>query len=238
MLKNRYFITFGVVFLVLLLDQIIKVWIKTSFNYSDSSISLIGDWFHLNYIENQGMAFGTQLGSGMWGKLILSLFRVGAIIGIAYYIIKQIKNKNIRVEFLVVLALILAGATGNLIDSMFYDFLFKDYFDPCIPYNQMHGSGIWEECIYGNFSETVEVRHRGFLFGNVVDMFQFNVIWPSWVPWLGGTQVFPAIWNIADGSISVGVILILFRQKKYFPKDKQIDAEKIDNASDVDDENL
>jgi len=67
----------------------------------------------------------------------------------------------------------------------------------------------------------VEVRHQGFLFGNVVDMFQFDAIWPSWVPWLGGSQVFPAIWNVADAAISVGVIMVLIRQKAYFPKTKK-----------------
>src|SRR5690554_8237430 len=88
---------------------------------------------------------------------------------------------------------------------MFYDFMFKDYFDPCLSYNQVEGSGIWAECSYYGYTENVEVRHRGFLFGNVVDMFQFYAVWPSWVPWLGGSQVFPAIWNIADAAISVGV---------------------------------
>lgn len=220
-MKGKYYLVFGVVALILVLDQVVKIWVKTNFSFFDPSVPLIGNWFQLNYIENQGMAFGTQLGSGMWGKLILSLFRVGAIIGIVIYIIKQIKKGDARKEFLVVIALILAGATGNLIDSMFYDFIFQADFDPCLPYNQMHGSGVLEECVYGSYSETVEVRHRGFLFGNVVDMFQFNVIWPSWVPWLGGSQVFPAIWNVADASISVGVVFILLRQKTYFPSKEE-----------------
>jgi len=220
-LKKRYLITFGVVLLVLILDQCIKVWVKTSFSYSDPSVSILGDWFQLNFVENQGMAFGATLGGGMWGKLTLSLFRVGAIVAIIYYINKQVRREDVKLEFLIVSGLVLAGAAGNLVDSMFYDFIFPSYFDPCLPYNQVHSSGLFADCSYYNFTEQVEIRHRGFLFGNVVDMFQFNVRWPSWVPWVGGGQVFPAIWNVADAAISVGVVLVLFRQKVYFPKEKK-----------------
>lgn len=217
-MKKRYLITFGTVLFILLLDQIVKIWIKTSFAFDDPSVPLLGDWFQLNFVENQGMAFGTQLGGGMWGKLTLSIFRIVAIAAIIYYILKQIKKTDVKLEFLIVSGLVLAGATGNLFDSMFYDFIFRDYFDPCISYNQVEGSGIFQECNYYGYTEMVEVRHRGFLFGNVVDMFQFNVVWPDWMPWLGGSQVFPAIWNVADAAISCGVILILLRQKVYFPK--------------------
>jgi signal peptidase II len=99
---------------------------------------------------------------------------------------------------------------------MCYDYFFK--YDPCVSFNHLKGSGILTDC--GIFGE-IETRKTGFLFGNVVDMFQFNAIWPKWVPYFGGNEVFPAIWNIADFSISFGVILILIRQKKYFPKKKQ-----------------
>jgi len=219
-LRKRYLITFGIVLFILVIDQVIKFWIKTSFAFDDPSVPLIGEWLQLNFVENQGMAFGTQLGGGMWGKLTLSIFRVVMIGAIIYYILKQIKKPDVKLEFLIVSAMVLAGAAGNLFDSMFYDFIFRDYFDPCISYNQVEGSGIFSECSYFGYTEMVEVRHRGFLFGNVVDMFQFNVIWPSWVPWLGGGQVFPAIWNVADFAISCGMILVLLRQKIYFPKEK------------------
>ena len=222
-MKKKYLITFGVILLVLIADQALKIWIKTSFDFSDPSISLIGDWFKLNYVENQGMAFGATLGGGMWGKLLLSLFRIVAISAISYYIVKQIK-KGASLEFLIVTGLILAGAAGNLIDSMFYDYIFTGYFDPCVPYNQLAGSGNWMDCTYYGYTEQVEVRHQGFLFGNVVDMFQFDATWPSWVPWLGGSQVFPAIWNIADAAISVGVIMVLFRQKVYFSSEKKAET--------------
>ena len=223
-MKKRYIITFCVVLFILILDQCVKIWIKTSFEYSDPSISLIGDWFKLNYVENQGMAFGATLGGGIWGKLILSIFRIVAIGAIFYYILKQIK-KQAPLEFLIVIGLILAGATGNLIDSMFYDFIFE--VDPCISFNQLKGSGNWVTCDDYGFAHEVEMRNTGFLFGNVVDMFQFDAYWPEWVPWLGGGSVFPAIWNVADGAISVGIILILIRQKKYFPKEEENNEENL-----------
>lgn len=167
----------------------------------------------MEYIENQGMAFGTKFGSQVWHKLALSIFRMVAIGAIIYYWFKQARG-GARMEFLIAIGLVLAGATGNLIDSMFYDFAFE--YDACMPFNELEGSGVWTECQFGQ----VETRHTGFLMGNVVDMFKFEGTWPSWVPWVGGDQVFPAIWNIADASITSGVIMVFFRQRKYFPKKK------------------
>lgn len=182
---------------------------------------LFGDWLVLDYIENPGMAFGTTFGTSKWHKLALSVFRIFAIGGICYYWVQQAK-RGIKREFLIALGMIIAGASGNLLDSMFYDFYFE--FDPCMPYNHMKGSGIAATC---DFYGDIEVRHTGFLYANVVDMFKFDAIWPSWMPWLGGSQVFPAIWNLADFSISCGIILIFIRQKTYFPKNsnKEIEIE-------------
>lgn len=194
-------------------DQLIKIWVKTSVDYSDPSIPLLGDWFKLTYVENQGMAFGATLGGASWAKLILSIFRLVAIGAIGYYLVQQIKQKA-RIEFIVVIALVFAGATGNLLDSMFYDFFFT--LDPCLSFNQLEGSEIWKECDYYGFTEAVEVRKTGFLYGNVVDMFYFDANWPEWMPVLAGKQVFPAVWNLADGAISVGVVMVLIRQKIYF----------------------
>lgn len=226
-MKKNYLISFGVVLLILIIDQLVKLWVKTSFSYDDPSIDLLGGWFKLNYVENQGMAFGATLGGGIWGKLILSVFRIIAIVAITYYLIKQIKLGAKR-EFLVVISLILAGATGNLIDSMFYDLFFE--LDPCISFNQLDGSGIYMPCEYYGIVEEVEVRNTGFLFGNVVDMFQFDANWPEWMPWLGSSQVFPAIWNIADAAISVAVILVLIRQKTYFSTPKSIEKATTDQS--------
>ena len=221
---NKKFVIVGlVVFFLLTLDQAIKIYIKTSIESSQTS-SLIGDWFILHYIENPGMAFGTTFGSEMWHKLALSILRVVAIFFIAIYIFKEIK-KGAKIEFLVAVSLIFAGATGNLIDSIFYDFIFP--FNPCEGFNQLPGSGNRMYCEYYGFKYAVEVRHQGFLLGNVVDMFQFNVLWPSWMPYFSGQQIFPAIWNVADACITSGVALIIIRQKKYFPKKKEKIEEEI-----------
>lgn len=214
-MKSRAITSSLILLFVLILDQVIKLWVKTSFDYSDPSTPLLGDWLKLTYVENQGMAFGATLGGASWAKLVLSLFRVVAIGAITYYLVQQIKLKA-RFEFIIVISLVLAGATGNLIDSMFYDFFFS--LDPCLSFNQLEGSGIWGVCESYGFKEEVELRNTGFLYGNVVDMFYFDVIWPEWVPKLAGKQVFPAVWNLADGAISLGVVMVLFRQKKYFTK--------------------
>jgi signal peptidase II len=220
--RKNLFIVGLIVLLILTLDQTLKIWVKTSFTVYDAPTNVFGDWFRLIYIENQGMAFGTTFGSGMWAKLALSIFRVVAIVAIAIYWVKQAR-KGVKREFLIAIGLIFAGATGNLIDSMFYDFIFTN--EPCLSFNLLEGSGLKVDC--GIFGEQ-ETRHTGFLFGNVVDMFQFNFTWPQWVPYFGGGEVFPAIWNIADASISSGVILILIRQKKYFPKEDKEKEELIE----------
>lgn len=217
-MKKKILIVALIVATILIIDQIIKIYVKTSFAPGESR-SIFGEWFLLEYIENQGMAFGTRFGSSIWGKLSLSLFRIIAISGIIYYWIKQY-CKGARLEFLIALGMILAGATGNLIDSMFYDFVFPidQYLDCRLEYNQLEGSGNFVDC---SFYGQVEIRHTGFLFGNVVDMFKFQAHWPGWMPFIGGSEVFPAIWNVADASITLGVIMVLIRQRHYFPRKPQ-----------------
>jgi signal peptidase II len=206
---------------LLLLDQWIKLTIKTQFSPGEFR-PLLGNWLALHYTENPGMAFGQTFGASMWAKLSLSLFRIVAIGLIIRYLFKQIKSGTSR-EFLIVVSLVLAGATGNLLDSMFYDLFFN--IDPCIPFNQLAGSGHKAICHAGHFNYAVELRHQGFLFGNVVDMFQFNVRWPSGMPLVGGSDVFPAIWNLADFCISVGLFWAIIRQKKFFPKEVKPESE-------------
>lgn len=220
MKKNLQIVTL-VVIALLILDQVIKVYIKTSFHPEEHKY-LIGSWFAAHYIENQGMAFGTTFGASIWHKLALSIFRVVAIIFIAYYLIKEAR-KGAKLSFLIALGFIWAGATGNLIDSMFYDFFF--HFNPCDRFNQLEGSKVMADCKDFGRSFPVEVRHRGFLLGNVVDMFQFDVLWPKWVPYLGGGQVFPAIFNVADASITVGVATLIIGQRSFFPKNKKPNPE-------------
>ena len=220
MKKNLLIVTL-VVIALLILDQVIKVYIKSSFHPEEHKY-LIGSWFAAHYIENQGMAFGTTFGASIWHKLALSIFRVVAIGFIAYYLIKEAR-KGAKLSFLIALGFIWAGATGNLIDSMFYDFFF--HFNPCDRFNQLEGSKVMADCKDFGRSFPVEVRHRGFLLGNVVDMFQFDVLWPKWVPYLGGGQVFPAIFNVADASITVGVATLIIGQRSFFPKNKSLNPE-------------
>lgn len=219
-MKKKLSIIGIIILTLLIIDQVVKIYIKTSFS-SDEVRYVIGNWFALHYIENQGMAFGTTFGSEMWHKLALSIFRIIAIIALAYYIFSEAK-KGSKMEFLIAVSFVFAGATGNLLDSMFYDYFFS--FNPCEGFNQLQGSGLKMNCTDYGFTYPVEVRHKGFLFGNVVDMFQFNVNWPKWVPYVGGNQIFPAIWNVADACITLGIFTIILRQKVYFPKKKEGEA--------------
>ena len=165
---------------------------------------MFGEWFRLHFIENEGMAYGWSLG-GDWGKMLLTLFRLGAVIFGVFYIRGIIAKKYHR-GFIACAALIFAGAMGNLIDSMFYGIIFE-----------------------GSFRETLNVAkifpehgYAGFLHGNVVDMLYFPVIrnahFPKWFPVWGGEpfEFFRPIFNIADASISTGVIAILLFQKRSF----------------------
>jgi signal peptidase II len=212
----KLYLVGGIVALILILDQALKIYIKTQFQPGEE-VSVFGNWFVLEYIENQGMAFGTTFGNKMWHKLALSIFRIVAIGAICYYWWKQAKQ-GAKTEFLLAIGLILAGATGNLIDSMLYDFIFP--YDPCISFNHLKGSGVVTDCgMFGN----IETRHTGFLLGNVVDMFKFHAVWPSWMPLIGNNEVFPAIWNVADTAISIGVGMVFIRQRVYFRKEDKSD---------------
>jgi signal peptidase II len=208
-LQRRSIIAISLILGILIIDQVVKIWVKTSLDVFQP-INLLGDWFRLVYIENQGMAFGTTFGSGWWAKLALSIFRLIAISGLTYYLITQLRNSQTRTEYIIALSLVLAGATGNLIDSAVYDYVFE--FDPNSRFNWLMEDGRFLFDEEGN----PMLRKQGFLFANVVDMFQFNAQWPEWVPWLGGEDVFGAIWNVADAAITVGVIMILLRQRTYF----------------------
>lgn len=212
--KRNILIVGGMIALILLLDQLLKIYVKTHFQLG-ATHPIIGDWFVMEYIENRGMAFGTSFGNKAWHKLALSIFRIIAVTALIYYWIKKAKE-GMKLTFLIPLGLIIAGAMGNLLDSMYFDYYFP--YDPCFPYNIQEGSGIWTECNIWGFTERIETKPRGFLFGNVVDMFKFDATWPKSIPFVGGTAVFPAIWNLADAAITVGIIIILIWNKTFFPK--------------------
>lgn len=180
------------VLLVLVADQSLKYWIKTNFAFGEEH-HVAGNWFILHFTENNGMAFGLEF-AGDYGKLILTLFRILAVGGIIYYIIYQLKNGGHK-GFLICLALILAGAVGNIIDSVFYGQLFHDI-------NRYDG---------------------GWFYGQVVDMLYFPIIeshYPDWFPVYAGEEFifFRPVFNLADASISLGVIVIFLFQGKFFKK--------------------
>ena len=184
---------------ILLIDQAIKIWVKTSMSLHESI--RITDWFYILFIENKGMAFGMELGS----KIVLSLFRVVAIAFLIYYIRQEVRAKA-RTGYIVCLAMILAGAAGNLIDCMFYGLIFNASSDFYVSYFVPFGTG-----------------YAPFLMGKVVDMFYFPLIetdWPSWMPFVGGDHFifFSPIFNFADSSISVGVVLLLLFYREEISK--------------------
>ena len=184
---------------ILLIDQAIKIWVKTSMTLHESI--RVTDWFYITFIENMGMAFGMQLGS----KIMLSLFRVVAIGILGYYIWQQVK-RNARTGYLVCLSMVLAGAAGNLIDCMFYGMMFNESSPYYLSYLVDFGTG-----------------YAPFLMGKVVDMFYFPLIeteWPTWMPFVGGQHFvfFSPVFNFADASISVSVVLLLLFYREEISK--------------------
>ncbi len=191
-----------VIFAVLFIDQISKLWIKLNWTIGER-MTVIPGFFELHFIENNGMAFGMAL-PGDWGKIALSVFRIVAIILIALYI-KRLIKEGAHPGFVTCVALVLAGASGNIIDSAVYGILF--------------GASTYVD-VAGFLPEAG--GYAGFLKGHVVDMFHFTVKWPEGTPWVGNSnaEIFPPIFNVADAAITIGVLWILIRQRRYFPKEK------------------
>ena len=182
---------------ILIVDQIIKIEVKT--NMSLGEALRITDWFYIEFIENNGMAYGMTF----INKLVLSLFRMFAICGIGWYICRVVKSGLFSKGYIVCLSMVLAGAAGNLIDCLFYGLIFN----ASTPFNVAH---------FVPFGE----GYSTFLHGRVVDMFYFPIIhtqWPDWVPVWGGDDFvfFSPVFNFADSCISVGVVLLLL----FFRKD-------------------
>lgn len=185
------------IILVLIADQALKVWIKTNMVLGQEIVFL--DWFIIHFTENKGMAFGMEFGGDV-GKYILSIFRLIAIAAICFYLNHLVKL-NTKKGVVFSIALILAGAIGNMIDSAFYGLIFSES--------------------YGQVATVFEGGYSGLLQGKVVDMFYFPLfkgVLPEWIPFKGGDYFifFRSVFNIADAAISVGVINLLLFHRKFF----------------------
>ena len=180
---------------LIIIDQIIKIEVKTNMFLGESI--RITDWFYIDFIENNGMAFGMTF----FNKLVLSLFRLVAITALGWYIYRMLKKPH-SLMTVVCLAMILAGAAGNMVDSMFYGLVFNASSPHYVSYLVPFGDG-----------------YAPFLQGKVVDMFYFPLIvseWPEWVPVVGGENFvfFSPVFNFADACVSVGVVLLLIFGRK------------------------
>lgn len=196
--------SFALIALILLLDQSLKFVIKLNMTIGQE-VPVFGNWFIIHFTENEGMAFGLSIG-GQYGKLMLSLFRLVAIGIIIYYLLSLIRQKSHHPGLIYCVSLILAGAIGNMIDSAFYGLIFSASSYHTVATLFPEGGG------YGSF-----------LHGKVVDMFYFPIIrgeYPEWLPIVGGEEFifFRPVFNIADSSITIGVLLILIFQKKFFSR--------------------
>jgi signal peptidase II len=222
-----------IIVIILLLDQISKIWMKTHFVLGEEFKVLGLDWFRIHFLENNGMAWGTEFG-GKNGKLFLTTFRLIAIVGIGYWLYSALKSAAPRI-LIVAIALIFAGALGNIIDSVFYGLIFSDSYGQIATFLPKDGG------------------YSSLFHGKVVDLFYFPIIdnaelpswipeinfnWPDWLPFIGGKNFslfvdrhftfFQYVFNVADAAITSGVCLLLIFNKKAFPKNEEsIPAENI-----------
>lgn len=181
----------AIIFLILFADQAFKIWIKTSLSLHESI--RITDWFYIYFTENNGMAFGIEL----FDKLFLTLFRVVAVAALFWYLFRVSPKPDTRFGYCVCIGLIIAGALGNIFDSLFYGIIFNDSFGQVATLFPEGGG-------YG-----------AFFYGKVVDMLYFPLIdahFPSWMPFVGGEHFvfFRPVFNLADASISIGIVVLLF----------------------------
>ncbi|MFI3315287.1 MAG: lipoprotein signal peptidase [Rikenellaceae bacterium] len=189
------------ILILIIIDQLTKVFVKTGMSLGEA-IYVFGDWFQIRFLENRGAAYGMELG-GEYGKIILSLFRIVAVIALSFYVSLLIDKRTPR-KVLFAFSLIVAGATGNIIDSLFYGMIFTE-------------STPYQVAEFVNWGE----GYTTFLHGNVVDMLYFPIInttLPDWLPFWGGEPYifFSPIFNVADSYITIGAIFLILFCRNHF----------------------
>lgn len=222
------------ILLIIIIDQAVKIYVKTHFCNGDD-VKIIGNWFRLHFIENEGMAYGMKISESVIGKLILSSFRLIAVI-FGFYLLKKLIEKGYKRGVIICGSLILAGALGNLIDSLFYGQIFTDS-----PYSCFSGYYENMQSMLANHNRDAVAHftkygtgYGKFLQGKVVDMLYFPLIdttVPSWVPFFKGKPFvfFEPVFNIADAAISIGVVTLVLFQKKLLSKKQQPAMEAAQN---------
>ncbi|MFN7012798.1 MAG: lipoprotein signal peptidase [Bacteroidia bacterium] len=193
------------IFIVLVIDQASKIWIKTNM-YLGQEFNVLGNWFIIHFTENNGMAFGLEF-AGQYGKLFLTLFRIFAVVGLFWYIY-DLHKKKAHTGYIISIALITAGALGNIIDSVFYGVWFSDSLNNLATFMPNEGG------------------YAPLFHGRVVDMLYFPIIegyFPDWFPIWGGEYFlfFRPVFNIADSSITIGVALIILFNKRFFSSEEK-----------------
>lgn len=204
MLKKRAYIFTAIILIVLLLDQALKIWVKTHF-YLGEDLKIF-PWFHLLFIENNGMAFGMEIGS----KLALTIFRIVVVGFMIFYVGKIFRLRTVPTGYIVCLAFVTAGAAGNIFDCVFYGVLFNNPLPPEVATFLPEGGG-----------------YSPLFLGKVVDMLYFPLFsfdWPQWMPGIGGEHFifFQPVFNLADAAISCGVIVLIIFYPRYILSPKAL----------------
>ncbi len=209
--KGRKLLVLGIILVVI--DQIIKVLVKTNMSLGEH-FSVLGDWFQICFIENEGMAFGMAFG-GTVGKACLSIFRILLAGGLCWWITRMVRGtRQIPTGVLVGLTLVAAGAFGNIIDCLFYGQIFS-------------ASEVGQVAAFGG-------SYAPILFGKVVDMFYFPLFrWPEWMPLVGGDIFFEPVFNFADSCVSVGAVYLLIFHYKFFADDDLFSTESSSDAKKI-----
>lgn len=205
-MRSRGWLAAAIIAVIIILDQALKIWVKTHF-YLGEDFEIL-PWFHLLFIENNGMAFGMTIGS----KILLTLFRIAAVSFLIWYVVKIFRLRRVPTGYLVCLAMITAGAAGNIFDCVFYGRTFNNPLPPQIAVLFPEGGG-----------------YAPWLMGKVVDMLYFPLFsftWPGWMPWVGGDEFlfFHPVFNLADAAISVGIFLLIIFYHNYIQSPKALAA--------------